>query len=175
MKGNLPLIRQGVIESQLRLLTPEEYDGIKAVVSHELATFAREHIRSSNQYLDYEDFEWFFVNMTKGKGKLKEKMKAKNFGGLPYYISRMDDVKYGIVTKIVIVSLRITLIYRENLLSYKDQGRDQWFCSVRVSRGKHNVLENKVYLEEPNTVKESNSIEESDVELDNVDADSVDN
>ena len=75
----------------------------------------------------------------------------------------------------MIPDLLVTWTYRENTLSEPSQKRNQWFCSVRVKRGKQ-VTEQKAFLEEPNLNRvvpqihcvNSQSTQESDVDWDNV-------
>ena len=166
-------VRQAVIESQFGLMTAEENDGLKSIIENELASFAREYPRSSNK-LEQEDIEYFLLNMSKGKEKMKNKMKVKE-SDLRYCITRNDDAEFGVSVKVMIPDLLVTWTYRENTLSEPSQKRNQWFCSVRVKRGKQ-VTEQKAFLEEPNLNRvvpqihcvNSQTTQESDVDWDNV-------
>lgn len=169
---NKSIARNAVIESQFRLMTAEEYDGIKAVIENELTSFAREYSRASN-YLEQEDIEYFLLNMSKGKNKMKNKLKTKD-SGLKYLIYRNED-EYGIAVKIMLPELLVTWTYRENTLSEPTQKKNSWFCSVRVKRGK-SIVEQKAFLEEPNLNRvvpqihcvNSQSTEEPDVDWETV-------
>lgn len=140
-------VRNSVIESQFRLMTLEEVDGLKSVIDYELSSYAREYSRSSKS-LEPEDIEYFLLNMSKGKDKMKNKMKVKETG-LRYCITRNDDIEFGISVKVMIPDLLITWNYRENILSEPNQKKNRWFCGVRIKRGKC-VVEQKAFLEEPN-------------------------